>query len=80
METGVALPGGGASYGLGLLMLDAAVTAGAGKAFGHDGSINGYHTQAFHFRDTRTTIVSITNQDGAEPNDVTLAALTALFN
>ncbi|MBK7583118.1 MAG: beta-lactamase family protein [Myxococcales bacterium] len=79
METGVPIPGAPASYGLGLLMLDAAVTAGAGKAYGHDGSINGYHTQAFHFRDSKTTIVSIVNQDGANPNDVTLAALTTLF-
>lgn len=79
METGVPLPGAPASYGLGLLMLDASVTAGAGKAYGHDGSINGYHTQAFHFRDTQTSIVSIVNQDGGDPNDVTLAALKALF-
>ncbi|MBI3206698.1 MAG: beta-lactamase family protein [Myxococcales bacterium] len=67
------------TYGLGLMMLDAAITAGAGKAYGHGGNINGYHTQAFHFRDSKTTIVSIVNQDGADPNDVTLAALTTLF-
>lgn len=67
------------SYGLGMMMLEAAITAGAGKAYGHNGSINGYHTQAFHFRDTKTSIVSVVNQDGANPNDVTLAALQTLF-
>lgn len=68
------------SYGLGLLMLGPALTAGAGQGFGHDGSIDGYHTQAFHFRESKTTIVSIVNQDGADPNEITLAALLSLFN
>ncbi|MFO0564719.1 MAG: serine hydrolase domain-containing protein [Polyangiaceae bacterium] len=69
----------GVSYGLGLLMLDAALSGGAGKGLGHDGSINGYHTQAFHFRESNTTIVSIVNQDGADPNTVMAAALGVLF-
>lgn len=67
------------SYGLGLMMLEAPITAGAGKAYGHNGSIHGYHTQAFHFRETKTTVVSIVNQNGVNPNDLTLAALTTLF-
>lgn len=78
MEKGEAV-GSNVTYGLGVMMLDAAITGGAGKAYGHNGSINGYHTQAFHFRDSKTTIVSIVNQDGADANDVTVAALTTLF-
>lgn len=79
METGTPIPNAPASYGLGLLMLDPSVTNGAGTAYGHDGGINGYHTHAFHFRESKTTIVAIVNQDGADVNEVTLAALLALF-
>ncbi len=66
-------------YGLGVELLDASLTAGAGPALGHGGSIHGSHTQAYWFPDKATAICSVVNQDGASANDVTLAALLALF-
>jgi D-alanyl-D-alanine carboxypeptidase len=79
MQTGVPVGSPNVTYGLGLLMLGAPITGGAGPGLGHDGSINGYHTQAFRFPETQVTIVSIVNQDGTDPNELTLAALLALF-
>ncbi len=79
MQTGVPVGAANVSYGLGLLMLGAPITGGAGPGLGHGGSINGYHTQAFHFPETKVTIVSIVNQDGTDPNDRIAAALGTLF-
>ena len=79
LTDGAIAMGGGASYGLGVLILDARITAGAGVGLGHDGSIDGYHTQAFYFPEKKTAICAVVNQDGKDPNDVTLAALKALF-
>lgn len=79
MQTGVPMGAPNVSYGLGLMMFGAALSGGAGPGFGHGGDIVGYHTQAFHFPETKTTIVSIVNQDGADPNDLTAAALKTLF-
>lgn len=79
MQTGVPMGPPNVSYGLGLMLLGPALTGGAGPGLGHGGDIVGYHTQAFHFPETKVTIVSIVNQDGAEPNDLTAAALTTLF-
>jgi hypothetical protein len=66
-------------YGLGVELLDASITAGAGPAIGHGGSIHGSHTQAYWFPDKGTAICAVVNQDGVDANDVTLAALLALF-
>jgi CubicO group peptidase (beta-lactamase class C family) len=60
-------------YGLGIMVFDAAITAGAGAGagagvgIGHGGDIPGYHTQAFHFPDKRTTIVAIVDSDSETP-------------
>lgn len=67
-------------YGLGLMVLDARETGGAGTGYGHGGDTPGYHTQAFHFPATKTTIVSIVDSDAASANDVTAAALGVLFS
>jgi D-alanyl-D-alanine carboxypeptidase len=77
-ENGVAMSPG-FKYGLGVMLLDATVTAGAGPGLGHNGGIFGSHTQAFYFPDKATAICAVVNQDGVDPNDVTLAALLALF-
>jgi D-alanyl-D-alanine carboxypeptidase len=71
--------GAGAKYGLGVLMLAPSVTAGAGPGLGHDGAIDGFSTQAFFFPEKGTAIVAIVNAQEASANDVTLAAMTALF-
>lgn len=57
--------GNGFSYGSGVMMvrLDA-TTAG----YGHDGSIFGANTMAFHFPDTDTTVVEMINDDDADIN------------
>jgi D-alanyl-D-alanine carboxypeptidase len=66
-------------YGLGVELLDASITAGAGPAMGHGGAIAGFNTQAFWFPDKKTAICSIVNRNDVSANDVTLAALLALF-
>lgn len=66
-------------YGLGILVFGAASTAGAGVGIGHDGAIPGYHTQAFHFPEKKTTLVAIVDSDAEDPNAVSLAALKVLF-
>jgi D-alanyl-D-alanine carboxypeptidase len=66
-------------YGLGIIVFGAAITAGAGIGIGHDGDIPGYHTQAFHFPDKKTTLVAIVDSDAESANDVSLAALKVLF-
>lgn len=71
--------GSGTKYGLGVVLLDPAITGGAGAGLGHGGAIDGFYTQAFYFPDKKTAIVSITNQDGTNPNDITAAALKSLF-
>lgn len=67
-------------YGLGLMVLDAKVTGGAGTGYGHGGDTPGYHTQAFHFPASQTTIVSIVDSDAAPANDISVAALGVLFS
>lgn len=71
--------GGGVKYGLGVLLLDASITAGAGPAMGHNGAIDGFETEAFYFAEKKTAIVAVTNKSGVSANDITLAALVALF-
>jgi D-alanyl-D-alanine carboxypeptidase len=78
LTTTVSTPSPTLRYGLGLLVLSTAATGGLGPALGHDGSINGYHTHAFHLPDVQATVVSIVNQDGASPNDLTAAAFEVL--
>lgn len=70
--------GGGASYGLGVILLPASVTGGAGPALGHDGSINGYSSQLFYFPDEKRAIGVVVNQSGKSANDVLAAALAAI--
>jgi hypothetical protein len=79
LTTGVATDEPTLRYGLGLMILDARVTLKAGIGYGHGGDTPGYHSQAFHFPRTKITIVSIVDSDAAPANDVTVAALTALF-
>jgi D-alanyl-D-alanine carboxypeptidase len=78
MKTTVATETSSMRYGLGLFELSSKVTAGAGTAYGHNGAIPGFYTQAFVFPDKGLTIVSIVDEDGTDPNDLTLAALEAL--
>jgi D-alanyl-D-alanine carboxypeptidase len=66
-------------YGLGLMVLSARATAGAGTGYGHGGDTPGYHTQAFYFPASKTTIVAIVDRDGATANDISAAALGVLF-
>jgi D-alanyl-D-alanine carboxypeptidase len=79
LESPTATSTPGVSYGLGVFLLSASFTGGAGPGIGHLGDIFGYHTQAFHFPEADLTIVSIVNRDGAKPNDITVAALAALL-
>lgn len=69
---------GATSYGLAVMVFDAKITGGMGRGIGHGGDIPGYHTQAFHFPEKKTTIVAIVDSDAASPNDVTVAALEVL--
>ncbi len=66
-------------YGLGIAVLPASVTAGAGEGQGHTGGIFGYHTQAFFFPAKDTAICAVVNKDGADVNAISLATLQALF-
>jgi D-alanyl-D-alanine carboxypeptidase len=70
----------GISYGLGIMLFSNAITGGAGVACGHGGDIPGFHTQAFHFRDKETTIVSIVDSESDDPNELTTVALDTLFS
>jgi D-alanyl-D-alanine carboxypeptidase len=79
MTEGAVAMSPGFRYGLGVMLLDASVTAGGGPALGHNGGIFGSHTQAFWFPDKATAVCAVVNQDGVNPNDITLAALLALF-
>ncbi len=74
-----AVDAGGVKYGLGVLLFPATITAGAGPALGHNGSINGYDTQAFWFGEKKTAICAVVNDSKKSANDVSLAALGALF-
>jgi D-alanyl-D-alanine carboxypeptidase len=67
------------SWGLGVMLLDAAVTGGAGPGIGHGGDIPGFHTQSFYFPESEIGITSIVNKDGADPNDITAAVLQVLL-
>lgn len=78
MEQSVPTGQPGLGYGLGLFVLDGSIT-GAGTAVGHLGDTWGYHTQAFYFLDSKTTIVAIVNKDGADPNVLSVAVLQVLF-
>ncbi len=71
--------GGGASYGLGVVILPASVTFGAGPALGHDGAINGYNSQMFYFPDEKLALAAVVNQSGKSANDILAAALDALY-
>ena len=64
--------------GLGVILLPASVTGGAGPALGHDGSINGYSSQLFYFPDEKRAIGVVVNQSGKSANDVLAAALAAI--
>lgn len=66
-------------YGLGMMVLSNAATGGAGAGYGHGGDIPGYHSQAFYFPDSKTTIASISDSDAVSPNDITIVALSVLF-
>lgn len=50
-------------FGLGLIEIDPSETFGGGKAWGHVGDLDGYHTAAFYFPDKKTTVVSILDFD-----------------
>ena len=67
----------GTLYGRGVFVFDTAAT-GVATSWGHPGDINGYHSQMSYFPDSKTIIVSLVNSDSADPNAVTVAALTVL--
>jgi D-alanyl-D-alanine carboxypeptidase len=69
----------GGTYGLGVIVLPASVTAGGGKALGHDGAIDGYQAQAFYFTGKETAIASVVNSTSGDPNAISLAAAEVLF-
>jgi hypothetical protein len=64
----------GSKYGLGVEHSNAF----GREAIGRHGAEGGAHTSAFYFPDDATAIVSIANQDGADPDALTRAALGAL--
>lgn len=66
-------------YGLGIMVFNGSITAGAGQGIGHGGDIMGYHTQAFYFPQKKTTIVAIVDSDAEDPNEVSLSAIKTLF-
>jgi D-alanyl-D-alanine carboxypeptidase len=67
------------NYGLGAFELTSDMTGGLGPAIGHDGAIDGFHTQMFYFTEKKLALATIVNKDGASPNDVALAVLPVLF-
>lgn len=66
-------------YGLGVMLFNRSITAGAGPGIGHGGDIPGFHTQAFYFPEKQTTVVAIVDSDAEDPNDVSIEALQVLF-
>jgi D-alanyl-D-alanine carboxypeptidase len=68
----------GEDYGLGVFVLEPALTGG-GVAYGHPGDINGYHSQMFYFPDKKVAIVGIVNSDSGDPNAISLVALDLLM-
>jgi D-alanyl-D-alanine carboxypeptidase len=70
---------GPSNYGLGAFVLTDAMTGGLGPAIGHDGAIDGFHTQMFYFPNQKVALAAVVNRDGASPNDVALAVLPVLF-
>jgi D-alanyl-D-alanine carboxypeptidase len=67
----------GVLYGRGVFIFQPAAT-GAPLSWGHSGDINGYHSQMFYFPGSKTVVVSLVNSDSADPNAITVVALTAL--
>lgn len=63
-------------YGLGVMISNGGP---AGVGYGHGGDISGFHTDAAWYPDKRTAVCAVVNQDGADPNAITSAALKALF-
>jgi D-alanyl-D-alanine carboxypeptidase len=53
----------GVRYGGGLMEMDASLTHGGGKAFGHTGAIWGYHSAAFYYPDRKTTVALVVDDD-----------------
>ena len=49
-------PASAGQYGLGVVILPASVTLGGGRALGHDGGIDGFHTQMFWFEAKKTAV------------------------
>jgi D-alanyl-D-alanine carboxypeptidase len=71
-------PADNGSYGLGVIILPASNSLGNGIGLGHDGQIPGFASQMFYFAQTQLALVSIVDDDGGDPNAVSLAALEAL--
>lgn len=71
-------PNGVSGYGLGVMLIPAANTGGAGPGLGHGGGIPGYATLGFHFPEKNLTLVGIVNQDNADPNELLVQALQVL--
>jgi D-alanyl-D-alanine carboxypeptidase len=78
LTRGVGTPQPTLEYGLGVFLIDAAVTAGAGPAIGHGGDIMGFHSLGLYFPERKTTLFGAVNSDRGSGNDVVAAALGAL--
>ncbi len=78
-KTLLADPAASGRYGLGVVILPATATAGGGRAFGHDGAIDGFATQMFWFEGKKTAVAAIVNKSGGDVNAITLAAIKILF-
>jgi D-alanyl-D-alanine carboxypeptidase len=66
-------------YGLGVIILPEKSTLGGGRALGHNGAIDGFHTQMFWFPAKQTAVAAVVNRTGGDPNAVSLAAIQILF-
>jgi D-alanyl-D-alanine carboxypeptidase len=66
-------------YGLGVVLIPASASRGAGPSLGHTGGINGYVTAAFYFPEPDMSLVAIVNQDNADPNPLMAGALRVLY-
>lgn len=67
---------GKTGYGLGVFVYE---KTAFGRALGHGGDIEGFHTSSTHYVDQRTTITTIVTQDGVDPAALSTAAARALF-
>lgn len=73
---GFPIPGGGGSYGFGLILS----TVNHRQVVWHDGQIGGFTAEEAFFLDTGFTVVVLTNDQDANPDAVVLGIINAVCN